>query len=76
MSVVDGINQVTTALSRSFLVTKKHVFETVDENPTVMVRMTCSNPIQDLSELTTLMRTIRRRIPKTHTVKVVLKTVL
>lgn len=77
MNVDDGIVQVKAMLGSSYLIKKYDVFDDLEaKRPTVVVRMSCINIIKDVSELTTLMRKVRQRIPNTFAVSFNIKTVV
>lgn len=75
MNVEDGIIKVKALLNGSYLVKKHQVFDKIEaKHPTIVVRMSCVNVVANVSELTTVMRQVRQRIPKTYSVCFNIKT--
>jgi len=77
MNVDDAVVQVKAMLGGSYLVKKHQVFDDLEaKRPTVVVKMFCVNIVKDVSELTTLIRKVRQRIPKAYSVSFNIKTVM
>jgi len=75
--VEQGISQVKIALQTSHIINKFSVEENVDsERPRVDVRMKCVNVLDDVSEMTRMMRVTRQKIPGNYMVKIRIDTVL
>jgi len=70
MSLETGIQQVKNNLAGSYIFTKYSVEDNEQaEKPHVVVKLWCMNVVDESSELTKILRMIRTRIPRTHTVK-------
>jgi len=70
--VQHGIQQVKNNLSNSYIFTKYKVEDDEQSEARVIVKLWCMDIINESSELTKILRMIRKNIPKTHSVKTML----
>lgn len=70
MNLEHGIQQIKNKLEISYMFNKYMVYEDEQaERPCVIVKLWCINISTESSELTKILRLVRKNIPTTHTVK-------
>lgn len=75
--VEEGISQVKIALANSHLVKKYSVLENVDNlRPRVDIKIKFVSILDDINELTRMLRTARKKIPGNYIVKIRIETIL